>query len=200
LNFAESVVSIELGGKTCNLRFNANTMVSYEAVTGKMFLDTVAILYDVIDVAKKSVSKAAVEPIKIAIAEGNGDLTADAVAEDSKLAAVSAFDIIRKVPMQDLRALIWASLHEYGKNPTDPDEPSWPMTIGKVGRMIQLQDIPRIFSAFLRGQIKNSPSKEELGESRAPSEAASSGDGRALRTAAVGGGERSINLPEDAFA
>lgn len=183
MNFVETTVSVELGGASYDLHFNANSMAAYEEATGKFFLDTVAQLYDVMRPALAA-QKAA--------SEGTGE---------EATPAVNAFDIIHRVPIKELRALIWAALHEYGRNPADPDEPSWPMTLNRVGRLIQLQDVPRVFTAFLRGQIKNSPSTEEMGESQARSvPAAQNGGGLASTGRAAAGGERSIELPADAFA
>jgi hypothetical protein len=184
MQFAETVVPLELAGKKYNLYYNSNTMRAYEEVTGKMFLDTVSTLYDVINAAKTSIMSTVKKS-----AEGTADEP-----------TFSPFEVIRKIPMKDLQALIWAALHEYGKNPADPDEPTWPMTLSKVGRMIQLQDVPRVFNAFLRGQIKNSPTAVEMGESQAGSEPASNGGGSSQKTSVADGGERTIELPADAFA
>ena len=179
--FVETVVPILLDRQR-DLFFNANTFDAYEGATGKMYLETVALLYDGMrpyleaQAAKKAGADEAV--------------------------SVNAFDLIKRVPMKDLRALIWAALHEYGQNPADLDEPSWPLTINAVGRMIQMQDVPRIFTAFLKGQIKNSPNREEMGESPARPAPATALNGLVVvpKTAAADGGERSIALPADAFA
>ena len=149
------------------MRFSANSMVAYEEATGKFFLDTVASLYDVM------------RPL---IEAQKAGLPANA----------NPLEIVRNVPMKDLRALIWASLHEYVN-----DEPVWPLTIHQVGRMLQLNDIPRVFTAFLKGQSKNSPTTEEMGESQTPPVLPNP---RVTSKEADGGGERSIELPADAFA
>ncbi len=182
INFAETTVNLELGGKTHTLRFDANSMAAYENATGKFYLETVAQLYD------------AMRP---AIEARAAATEADSVAKEPAV-AVSAFDIIHKVPMRDLLALVWAGMHEYDAK----DDPVWPLTLNQVGRLIQLQDVPRVFTAFLHGQVKNSPSAEELGESRAPSEQAAvkpNGSVAAPRTEAASGGGASTALPEDAF-
>ena len=186
IQYAETVVPVKLD-KVRNLVFNANCMMAYEEATGKFFLTTVASLYDAMRPALAAQAKAAEAK------EG----------EDAVIVSVNPLSIIQQVPMKELRALIWAALHEYGKNPADPDEPSWPLTINQVGRLIQIQDVPRIFTAFLKGQTRNSPTQEELGESRqrsvqAPATAPASG-GNVPRTEAASGGERSIELPVDAF-
>jgi hypothetical protein len=201
MQFAESAIMVEIGGKPQTLYFNSNTMGAFEEATGKMYLETVALLYDVVNAARKSAlaaKEAELAAASIAALDGQEPPAPEAKA-DAEVSMVSAFEIIRHVPMKDLQALIWAALHVYGKNPADPDEPSWPMTINKIGRMIQLQDVPRIFSAFLRGQIRNSPTTEEMGESQARSASTSNGDRSAQKTVVADGGERTINLPEDAF-
>lgn len=148
------------------LYFNANTMCAFEEATGKNFLSTVASLYE------------AYKPML-----NNG-----------KDAAAGSLDVIRKVPMSDLTALIWAGLHTYDNK----DEPTWPMTLSQVRRLITVESIPRLFLSFLKGQTANSPTTAEMGESQALSEPSN----QATKTAPpqpVNGGERSIELPVDAF-
>ena len=194
MNFAETVVPILLDQQR-NLVFNANTMKAYENVTGKFYLDTVAKLYDAM---RPSLEVQRTTEMRESLAAVVSEVTGEPV----KAVTVSALDVIHSVPMNDLLPLIWAALHEYGKNPVDPDEPSWPLTLNRVGRLIQFADVPRVFTAFLKGQIKNSPTESEMGESLAPSVTAVkvNGHGAAPTTEADNGGERSINLPADAFA
>jgi hypothetical protein len=114
-------------------------------------------------------------------------------------AAMASIELIRHVPMTELTALVWAGLHEYDAN----DEPTWPLTLAQVRRMIDLAAIPRLFLSFLRGQAANSPTQQELGESQAPSEtekAATAATAPKKPNGAAGGGERSTALPEDAFS
>ncbi len=181
-NFAETTVSIELGGKTYRLYFDCNSMAEYENATGKFFLDTVSQLYD------------AMRPAL----DANRAAEAGDAETPVPVPRLNAFEIIHKVPMRDLRALLWSALHEYDAK----DNPVWPLTINQVGRLIQLQDVPRVFTAFLRGQVANSPTAAEMGESPAPSappQKAVNGSGTALKAAAAPGGEISTELPEDAF-
>jgi hypothetical protein len=106
-------------------------------------------------------------------------------------------EILKHVPMTDLTAMIWAGLHEYDAN----DEPIWPLKLTQVRRLVNVATIPQLFLTFLRGQASNSPTNGELGESQALSEPVKTDNGPATaRTNGIGGGERSIELPEDAFA
>jgi hypothetical protein len=177
---AEMSVPIFLNGKSHTMRFNANTMVAYEEATGKFFMDSVASLYDVM------------RPMMDAAAAQRISKDPD----ELKKLKIDVLPILRKVPMRDLRALIWAALHEYDEN----DVAHWPLTIEQVGRALGPQDIIRVFSAFLRGNSANSPTKEEAGESQARSEAVpESGSGTAPKTEAADGGGPGIELPADAF-
>jgi hypothetical protein len=169
---AELRVPIQLD-KERILYFNANSMVAYEQQTGKFFLSTVSELFQ------------AVYP------DGPPD---DNPTGADKTSTTTPLDIVKRVSMTDLRALLWSALHEYDAK----DEPFWPLTIGQVGRLFQLKDIIPIFTAFLRGQTGNSPSKEEMGES--PAEVSKNpGANGSPPTPVPVGGERGIALPADAF-
>jgi hypothetical protein len=170
-NIAETRVPITLD-KEYVLYFNANTMCAFEEATGKNFLATVASLYD------------AYKPMLDATRNGN-----------EPVAAIASMDIVRRVPMTELTALIWAGLHTYSEN----DEPHWPLTLAQVRRMITLATIPKLFLSFLRGQSANNPTAAEMGESPALSATPETTPAAAPKTP-EDGGERSIVLPEDAFA
>ena len=175
---AEMHVPITLAdGVERTMRFNANSMIAYEEATGEFFLEAVASLYDVMQpvIAKHRKAK-------------------EAKASDAELATLS-FDILRLVSIKKLRALLWSTLHEYDKQ----DEPHWPLTIGQVGRLLQPKDVNRVFTAFLQGQAGNSPTKEEMGESPAPAPTGSLKASAVEPTTDPDGGERSIELPADAF-
>jgi hypothetical protein len=174
-------------------------MCAYEEATGKFFLDTVASLYDAMAPAIQSAAKQATlgaETAQGAIAglDTGGSGTPVPLASLGQQAAKSSpFDIVRKVPMRDLRALLWAALHDYNQN----NEPTWPLTINQVGRLLSIADVLPVFTAFLKGQASNQPSKDEMGESLpvapgvAPPEQPT--------TPAAAGGDRSIELPDSAF-
>lgn len=161
---AEVRVPIELNGDSYTMCFDANAMAAYEDATGEFYLDALAKLYDAL--------KPALAP----------------TVEDSESAALTrSFEVVRKVPIKCLRALLWAAIHEYDKD----DNPHWPLTLNQVGRLLQVSDVTRVFLAFLRGQTKNYPTKEEMGESLAVVKEAPD----TARTPTVGGAPI-IVLPE----
>ena len=196
---AEVCTPIIIGGVKRELRFDLNTCCAYEEATGKFFLDTVASLYDAMSPALTTAVKlaaASAETGQDAASETglNGNGASDSQPSlGQRNAKTSPFDIVRKVPMRDLRALLWAALHEYDQN----DEPTWPLTLNQVGRMLGMADILPIFTSFLKGQSVNQPSKEEMGESLPA--AADGGASPALKLTADGG-DHSIELPASAFA
>ena len=197
--FMETRVPISLGGVKRTLVFNVNTMCAYEEATGKFFLDTVASLYDAMAPALTTAIKqaaASAETGQDAASEPGLDGNGASDSQPSlgqRNAKTSPFDIVRKVPMRDLRALLLAALHEYDQN----DEPTWPLTLNQVGRMLGMADILPIFTSFLKGQSVNQPSKEEMGESLPA--AVDGGASPALKLTADGG-DHSIELPASAFA
>jgi hypothetical protein len=104
------------------------------------------------------------------------------------------YAILSKVSMEDLRALLWSAMHDYDAS----DNPVWPLTLNQVGRLLKLQDIVPAFNAFLKGQTENNPTKSEMGESQAEDTKTKPTD--APPSTQEIGGERGIELPEDAFA
>jgi len=168
----ETVVTIVLNEKEHKLFFNANSMCAFEEATGKTFLATVASLYE------------AYRPLLTSQSQGE---------EVSPVAA--SFDIVKKVPMVELTALIWSALHTYDEK----DEPHWPYTLAQVRRMMTLASIPKMFLSFLKGQSSNLPNQAELGESQALSGAETATAPNTAPNTDANGGERSIELPEGAF-
>lgn len=163
---AEVRSTIKLGGEDIQLCFNCNTMVAYEQVTKKFFLHTVS------------------ELLSAMYPQGLGEK-----------AAKNPYEILSKVSMADLRALLWASMHDYDKD----DNPVWSLTIHQVGRLLSLSDLVPAFSTFLKGQVANNPTKSEMGESQAEENTMK----LVPETPSIipeNGGERGIELPEDAFA
>ena len=162
---AEVRSTLRLGGQDRTLVFNANTMIAFEQATGKFFLHTVS------------------ELMNAAYPEGL-----------EKPIARSPYEILSKVSMSDLRALLWAAMHDYDAD----DNPVWPLKLTQVGRLLTLPDIIPAFSVFLRGQTANSPTNNEMGESQAADEQAIPTNGQP-QTMQENGGERGIELPEGAF-
>ncbi len=171
---AEMTIPLRLGDRDLTMRFEANTMIAYEEVTGRFFMDTVMNLYEV--VFPKGHEDAEGRPVQV---------------------RVSGRDIVRRVSMVDLRAMLWASLHDYDAK----DDPVWPLTISQVGRLLNFQNLPSVFVKFLTGVSSNSPTEEELGESSAEpgatTAAARSADAEPP-TPAPGGGA-GIELPAGAL-
>jgi hypothetical protein len=162
---AEVRSSIRLGGADRTLVFNCNTMVAFEQVSGKFFLHVVS---DLLSAAyPQGVEKAVVK---------------------------SPYEILSKVSMSDLRALLWAAMHEYDEN----DDPVWPLKLHQVGRLLTLPDIIPAFTIFLRGQTANNPTSSEMGESQAEKEKMKPTEAPPITQET--GGERGIELPVDAFA
>ena len=193
---AEVRVPIIIGGVKRALCFDLNTCCAYEEATGKFFLDTVASLYDAMKPFSARQPVPGAQTGQDAAAEpevyGSGAPVPQA-SLGQRNAKASPFDIVRKVPMTDLRALLWAALHEYDRD----GEPRWPLTLHQVGRLLGIADVLPIFTAFLRGQAANSPSKEEMGESLP--DAAGGGATPATTTSDADGGDPSIELPASAF-
>jgi hypothetical protein len=169
---AEMTIPLELGGKIYTMRFTGNSMVAFEQSTGKFYLDTVQNLYDVI------------------FPEGH-------LGADGKPAVVRIDGrlLVRKISMTDLRALLWATLHDYNAK----DEPIWSLTEAQVGRLLNFRNIAGIFVKFLTGASANSPDAEELGKLPAePKTAPVPAANEAPLTPAAGGGV-GIVLPEGAL-
>jgi len=64
------------------------------------------------------------------------------------------------IPVRDQHALLYAACHEYDGN----DEPSWPLTLGQLGRFIKPGVSLFLLSQIIAGHMGNSPTKKELGE------------------------------------
>ena len=171
---AEMTVPLKLGNETYTMRFTGNTMVAYEEATDKFFMDTVSSLYDVV------FPKGHVDD------EGRPTAT-----------RVTGLELVRKISIKELRALLWATLHDYD----DKGDPVWPLTVTQVGSRLNFQNISYVFIRFLTGVSANSPSGGELGEPAAapmtPPDAAGR-EGTTPDTGAIGGGT-GIALPAGAL-
>jgi hypothetical protein len=154
---AETTITLELAGARRTLYFNGNTMSAFEEETGKFFLDTLMNLFDAVTASDAPTSGDGRKP--------------------------STLDIVRKVSMKELRALLWAAMHEYDAQ----GDPHWPMTVAQVGRAMTPAAIPDIFTAFLRGQSRNLPTKEEQGEAQ-PGKANGAASPEASMSAVADGG------------
>lgn len=129
--------------------FNMNTMAAYEEVSGKFYFDTLLDLHtNYTSVLEEARAAAGLEPGQML------DPT-----NPAHMLKVNAFKIVRKLPMKDMRDLIWAATHEY-----KGDDPYWPLTRTQVGRCINPMSVMIVINAILKGHAENSPTKKELGE------------------------------------
>lgn len=61
--------------------------------------------------------------------------------------------MIRKIPLKQLRYFLWAACHYY-----DADgEPVWPLTIGKLGSLINTSNLGQILPTLMNGISGNMP-------------------------------------------
>ncbi len=125
--------------KPRTLIFNYNTIAEYEEASGKFYWDTMMNLFD----TQTRVSAKAVK-------EGR--------------TTYGWVELLRELPMRDLRILLWASLHEYDKN----GELFHPLSISQLSRYVDPNKTLEVLQALLKGHQANSPTKEELGEASAP--------------------------------
>ena len=162
---AEKTVSIVIEDKTYTLRFDVNCMCAYEEVTKQFFLE------------------ACTEIMECVFPKGSTETET----------RINPGELVRKLSMVKLRALLWSAMHDYDKN----DNPVWPLTINQVGKLINITNIVQIFRDFLKGNAANQPSSETLGESQADVRQTTK-DGPPNLTG-MNGGDRSIELPASAF-
>ncbi len=127
-------INVTLNGKHYPLVFDMNTFAAYEEATKKNFFETLAGLIDTLSQMPR---------------DDGGNLK------------LNPMVLFRAVSVRDLRALVWAALHEY---PSGSDEPVWPLTLNQVGRSIHVGNIVEITMAVLTGQMANYPTEEERAE------------------------------------
>lgn len=179
-DIAELKVPLKLGGQLRHMMFDLNTFAAYQEKTGRSFLADAADLLHVFEpgLIGEQISTPARPP--------------------------SGLEVIAAVPMDRLKMLLWASIHDYDRD----DEPVWPLTPGKIGREITLGSIPEIFGAFLRGNSGNLPEKQILGESQGSETTTtkttalptSPAEPNASESTGSDGGTTPIALDEGAFA
>jgi hypothetical protein len=129
---------VELGGKTRRMVFDLNTFAAFEEAAGPdvLFIDAVSALYE------------AIKRIQESKPDGGLDFSfADAV------------QLMRALPMSQIRALVWAALHS--------DDPS--LTVVDVGRMIHPANLMGIIRALLSGQAANAPEQDDAAPDPPPS-------------------------------
>lgn len=106
------------------LLFDLVTMEKFEEITGTVFLDFVMRMQDAV-VANGLSDKKALKKLNV---------------EEAK---AKFQNVIRTIRMSDIRALLWAALHTYDDELSDPP-PVWPMSINQLSRQIDLQNLQDI--------------------------------------------------------
>ncbi len=158
-----------------SLVFNVNTMAAYEEKTGKFYWDTV---------------------LKFSEIQGKYGYrleTGETVPSQAEMRR-SSTDIIRRIRVADIHAMLWAALHTYDAQ----DNPKWPLTLAQIGRLIMPFDTAKFLGLILKGIQANSPTNAELGEvSGGPTLVKPA---EPPTTQEESGGEASIELPASAFA
>lgn len=196
---AETVVFVQLDAKRA-LRFNGNSMAAYERETGKFYLESIAALYEAYqeirdlreaDALKKDGEAGLAE----AVAAAAGPEKTAAEAKLKKFQATRAMKdfsfLARRISISDIRAMVWAALHEYDQD----DNPSWPLTINQVGRLLSPSTVLSVVPQIIRGQTENSPTVAEVGESSGPQKPTRN----VVQLTKPNGGAAGIELDADAF-
>lgn len=181
--FNETRIPVELGRDAKGtpipriLIFNVNTIGAYEEVSGKPYWDTVLAIFDV-------------------YGKYGPKLNAGETVPSAEALRSSSTDILRHIRIKDVHQLTWAALHEYDG---EEQPPRWPLTIAKVGRLINTWDTIPMLAAIVRGIQQNVPTAAEMGEAKGagpqlvePAEAA--------QMPSANGGQASIALDAAAFA
>lgn len=161
-------VSVTLDGKKYKMWFDLNTFDAFETASGgKFFLEFLASMQEAL---------ASIPPIRT-----------DKHGKSIPPKPEDMFGFLRKLSIKDLRAFVWAALHDYDRN----GEPVWPLTIGQMGRLVTTDTIPEIISLVMKGTQDNSPSPDDLKEYEGPERQINEGNARPIRageTAPASGG------------
>ena len=138
-------------GKTHKLLFDLNTFYEFEEKADKTlpaFLLEMERAFAPLLAAKKSAEDA----VKKAAEDSTTDSVDVSVVEirDSDIAAA-----LGKISVKDIRALIWASMHDYDNK----GEPVWPYTIGKLGSLIDHKNLNSVITQLVAGVSGSLPEK-----------------------------------------
>ena len=140
MNPTSKPLSVSLDGKKYNLHFDLNTFERFEECSGKHFLEFLASMQEALT---------SIPPMRT-----------DKQGKPIPPKPEEMFGFLRKLSIKDLRAFVWAALHDYNRN----GEPVWPLTIGQMGRLVTTETIPTIISLVMKGTQDNSPSPDDLKE------------------------------------
>lgn len=131
MNPTNKPLAVELGGKRYQMYFDLNTFEKFEEVTGRHFLDFLAALQE---------AAAELRPSK-----------------DGAVADRELMGFLRKLAIREIRAFIYAAVHEYDRN----GEPVWPLTIGQLSRHITPGNMASLVALVMQGNARNSPEVEK---------------------------------------
>ena len=171
------------------LIFDFNTMAKYEEVNeGKFYWDT---MMDIFEANDKVVNRATEQWQKAHPGE-----------DPSGKVQVNNLEIMRVIPMRDLRAVFYAALHEVRQIGGVP-RAVWPLkSIDEAGMYMNPTAVLKLLRSIIAGHAANSPNRAELGEASAPSTSTDSPDKVIVleEKPAVNGGAASTGLAEADFA
>lgn len=99
------------------------------------------------------------------------------------------FEVLRRISASNILALLWAAMHEYDED----DNPVWPMTLSKLGRVVDISAMAKLLPSIMQGNTDSAPdapaeAKEELRPTNGG------------QSTPVNGGLESIPSREDALA
>ncbi len=146
MNPTNKPLSIVLNGKRRSLHFNLNTFEKFEEVSGKHFLE---FLSDMQEALALSAQTAAVK-----LNAKSSQAQIQKAAEESGRASLL---FLKKLSIKDIRAFFYAALHEYDSN----DEPIWTLTVGQMGKLVTMENIPDMVKLVMQGHAQNAPGKED---------------------------------------
>lgn len=169
---AEVRIPVKLAGERA-LIFNGNTQMKYEEFSGKRYFATIAEFLAIYQRHTK-------EP--------------PADAPDRK-PIVDTMGLMEDIPIKEVLCMVCAACHEYDKD----DNPTWPLTPSKLGRMTKSYDLAALFPLLVLGHSGNVPTKSELGES-APANVVAMPVKAEPETTPATGGPSTIDLPAADFA
>ena len=141
MNPTNKPLSITLGGKKYTMWFDLNTFWKFEEISGVHFLEFLASMQE----ALASLPTSRIDPKTKKITPPKPE---------------DMFGFLRKLSIRDLRAFVYAAMHDYDRN----DEPVWSLTIGQMGRLVTTETIPTIISLVMRGTQENAPGADDLKE------------------------------------
>jgi hypothetical protein len=78
--------------------------------------------------------------------------------EEALSSKAGAAAIAAAVSFADIRAVIWAALHEYNME----DEPVWPLNLFQAGRLVDMSNLHEVLPQLLAGARENMPSEDEV--------------------------------------